>query len=112
MGIHAEVEKGDWETIISKLMGMGISDRETLEKILLGFGEHIGEYYIILNNEFYEDFNSYYGVSVLLDKHFGLEDTFDVFLHECTVMVCNSNEMEVADNLGLDIDWDGEVDGI
>ena len=51
-------------------------DNQKLEDILRTFGNVIGDRYVILNNEFWEDYSCYYNVSTVIDKAFKVEDSF------------------------------------
>jgi hypothetical protein len=111
MGISIEMHKFRWNDLFEKIMKEGIKDtpknRKQLKKILESFGEHLGGWYIILGNEYYEGYNSYIELSILLDNFFNLKDTFGVLLedygeHECR---SNNNAYDVAENLGLLVKW-------
>jgi hypothetical protein len=47
-----------------------------VEKILLAGGEHIGDRYLILNNEYWDGYDSYYNVPSVLEEVFKVEDVF------------------------------------
>jgi hypothetical protein len=109
MGIYVDVQKGNYETIKSELnKKFSIEDTDFLEKILLQFGEKIGDQYVLLNNEYWEDNNSYYGVSRFIDRYFGVEDSFDIFLRHMTEVNANWNVYEAAEELGVELPEDDE----
>ncbi|MED3832970.1 hypothetical protein [Peribacillus frigoritolerans] len=104
MGTYVELKKGDYETIKSELVKRySIEDADFLEKILLQFGEKIGDQYVLLNNEYWEDNNSYYGVATFIDRYYGVEDSFDIFLRQMKEANANWNVYEAADELGVEL---------
>jgi hypothetical protein len=104
MGRYVELKKGNYEKIKSELVSrFNIEDIAFLEKVLLAFGEKIDDQYLLLNNEYWEEFNSYYGLSNFIDSYFGIEDSFDVFLEEMTDATANCGVHEVADELGVEL---------
>lgn len=111
MGVYVDLYKINFEDYINELMKEPkINDRKMLKKIMLEFGEKIGDQFILLNNEYYEDYNSYYSMFHLIDSYFEIEEyvdieSFDVFLEMREEMVSNMNQYEVAEGLELDIEW-------
>jgi hypothetical protein len=103
MSRSIEMNKGNINEIVEKLMSehKEIDSKDMLIKILGSFGEIIGDTYIILNNEHWEEYNSYYNVSSFIDMYFGCKDSFDVICYSMKEAVCNMNKHEVADLLGL-----------
>ena len=57
MGISVDLEKVNYEKFITELMNKfeKINDRDLLEKVVLQFGNRVGEDLVILHNEYYED---------------------------------------------------------
>lgn len=107
MGTSIDLYKYDYDTLVKTLVAeKGISDVAMLEKILLKFGEKIGTCYILLNNEYYEDYNSFYSCSSLIDNYFKVEDSFDIFLGLRKEVNCNQNTYEVAEELGIEYNDD------
>lgn len=103
MGATIELKTGDYNTIKNQLIDeFNITEVDLLEKILLSFGDKIDNTYILLNNEYDEESNSYYGVSEFIDKYFKA-DSFDVFLRNMTEGTANVNAYDVADNLGVEL---------
>jgi hypothetical protein len=99
-------------------------DERLLESILSKFGVVVGDRYIILDNELYEDGNPYYNVSFAIEKAFKLGDDADVFgrcfcpydlIGDNDYKQCGINYAEVYDvlyELGIeyDDDYDDEYD--
>lgn len=108
MGMYIELEKCNFKTLVDKLMeDPKIDDREMLEKILKGFGEVIGDTYLLLDNEFYEEYNSYYELERLLESYFRV-DCFDIIMKECREVNANQSASDVAELLGIEYNptWD------
>jgi hypothetical protein len=56
MGISVDLEKLNYKEFVDNLMkNPKINNRELLEKIILEFGNKIGEELVILHNELWED---------------------------------------------------------
>lgn len=80
MGTNVELMRYNYDKLVKELMKVpGIDNKEILERILLEFGEKINDQYILLNNEFWEDYNCYYNVSIVIDNVFKCKDSFDIF---------------------------------
>lgn len=63
MGANINLEKCNYNELLDRLMSeRNIQDKDMLEKILLSFGEKSGDTYYILNNEEWEEYNSYYNI--------------------------------------------------
>ena len=112
MSVDVDLHKVKYAKYLNELMKLEeVNDKETLEKILLKFGEKIGDYYILLNNEYYNDYNSYYNLFSLIDFYFKIDDTYpnksshEVFLNLCEEMVANRNRYDVAYELGIEVEW-------
>ncbi len=111
MGVDIELYKVKYNEYIKELMKKEeVDDQEMLERILLEFGEKIGEYYILLNNEYYEDYNSYYNLFAVIDSYFKIddvspnEDSHEIFLDISEEMVAHKDKYDVAEKLNLEID--------
>lgn len=103
MGTSVELQVGDYVQIREGLIEQGVPDDIFIDKILSKFGEAVGDRYFLLNNEFYEDFNSFYGVSDFIDKLYNV-DSFPVFLRQMSeASGCNRNIYDVADELGIEL---------
>lgn len=103
MGRSVELKVGNYDTILNQLVeSFKIEDVEFLEKVLLSFGEKLGDSYVLLHNEYYEEFNSYFNVSEFIDRYYNV-DSFRVFLDNMSEGVSNMNAYEVADSLGVEL---------
>lgn len=103
MGRAVELKVGNYDTVLNKLVDkFEIEDVEFLEKVLLSFGEKLGDSYVLLHNEYYEEFNSYFNVAEFIDRYYDV-DSFNVFLDNMTEGVSNMNTYDVADNLGVEL---------
>lgn len=104
MGININLEKCNFNELVNNLMTQrNIKDQKMLEKILLAFGEKTGDIYYLLNNEKWEDYNSYYNVATFIDKYFGIEDSFDIICDLTKDAICNQGIYEVAECLGIQL---------
>lgn len=101
MGIDICLHKYNWDELISKLKSIGIDDIKKLEQMLLAFGEKCNNSYYLLNNEQWEDFNSYYLLSELIDEYFKIEDSFDIFMDSGERLDMSKEKAEVMEEIGL-----------
>ena len=77
MGISIDLEKVNYEKLIEELMkDKKINDRELLEKIILEFGNLVGEDLVLLHNEYYEDGICTWNLFNMIDEVFETEDTY------------------------------------
>ena len=80
MGRSVEVKSYDYEQLVKEIKAYyKTADSSLIEKILLAGGDKIGDRYIILNNEFWETYDSYYNVTSVLDEYLGNEELENVF---------------------------------
>lgn len=106
MGRSVDLNKYDYfELKMELIKEFGIDNSDgMLDKILLSFGEipSDSDTYFLLNNEFWEDDNSYYGCPTLIDKYYKVDGSFNVF---CKLgkesKVASMNWYDVADKLGI-----------
>jgi len=97
MGISIDLHRYSFDELVSKLMEKeGINDKEMLEKILTFFGLRIGDVYLLLNNELSGAYNSYYSAPDFINRYFGVEKSFDIFLDLWDV-VNMSNDIDCAE---------------
>lgn len=107
MGIDIDLCKCNFKELKKAYMEKfpQIQDEDLLEKVLLEFGTVIGEDYVILCNEYYEDGNCFYNVSPVLEKVFKLpddSDAFDILLAKRKEILSHKEEYEAYENLGID----------
>jgi hypothetical protein len=77
MGRSIDLYSYDYEKLINKTLEVCKTDnRELVEKVLLTCGSKIGDRYVILNQEMWEDCSCYYNVANALDKIFNVDDSF------------------------------------
>lgn len=101
MGISVELKGCNYQTLRDELLKIeGVRDEKMLDDILFAFGHVVGDEYILLKNEYYEECNSYYNASIFLDKYYGV-DSFRVFLNLLKKVNCNQSLYEVAETLGV-----------
>jgi hypothetical protein len=67
------------DNLILKLKEWGASDDALLLSILQSCGSFVGKSYVLLCNEYYEEFNPYYNVMSLLESAFGLDNAYRAF---------------------------------
>lgn len=103
MSVIIQLYKYNWDRLILNLQGLGIEDTGTLEKILLEFGERCGNRYYILNNGYYEEYNSYYNVMSFIQNYFDIEDGgHSIFMaNRKYVESSGQSELDIRDKLGL-----------
>lgn len=110
MGRSIDLYSYDYEKLVNKILQVCNTDnRELIEKVLTTCGNHVGDRYIILNQEFWEGYSCYYNVASVLEKMFKVEDVFgEVF---CTFndeetdkqeLINVIEEYEIYEALGID----------
>ena len=77
----------------------GRSVKEFFERVLPQFGKRYGDYFIVLWNEVYEEYNAGVELMHAVDLYFGLEDTY---LDGYAWGTSHANAFEVLEDLGLD----------
>ena len=86
MSTDVNIHIGNYETLIAAWMNHGATDRAFLEVAMDVLGYHIGDQYIIIYTELYEDANPACILTSIIDDHFGLKDdgtgdsTFEILL--------------------------------
>lgn len=101
IGISIELRGCKYQTLREELLKLeGVQDEKMLDDILLSFGHAAGDDYVLLNNEYYEEYNSYYGASIFIDRYYGV-DSFRIFLNVMKEVNCNQSLNEVAESLGV-----------
>ena len=77
MSMSVDLYSYNFEKLINKILTFcKTDDKELVEKVLLSCGNKIGDKYIILNQELWEEYNCYYNVARVLEKIFHVEDVF------------------------------------
>ena len=114
MGFIVEVEKCNFNELVTNLCDKyKIKDKELLEKILLEFGELIGDTYVIMHNEYWEDGICTWNCFRLINRVFKIEedkDSYDEFLHLSKTMKGYMEVDEAIDKLGLKAYLESEVE--
>ena len=93
MSSDIELYKYNWDRLILDLRRLGIEDIYQLENILLAFGEKCGGKYYLLNNEIWEEYNSFNGVIEVIADYFNVEfgKVEDVFINNRKILdMCRS----------------------
>lgn len=77
MGLGVELYKYNYNELIDAIAEHVESDDFTLiKKVLLSCGEKIGDSYIIVRNDFWDEMDPYFTLFNLLDNIFNVSDTF------------------------------------
>ena len=96
MSSDIELYKYNWDRLIL--------DQYKLENILLAFGEKCGNRYYLLNNEVWDEYNSFYGSIEVIEEYFNIETgkVGRVFINDRTYLhnTCRST-FEVTEALNL-----------
>ena len=106
------------DCIIKKLKVENTKEnRDLIQRVLDKFGYTHEGAYIILNNEFTEDWNPYFNICTVLASAFGQSeskiDLFDCFYDKKVkhdYLKSYADKYEVADELGIELIEDGEED--
>lgn len=106
MSTSVDLYKLNYKGFVDKLMkNPKINNRELLEKIILEFGNQVGEDLIILGNEFWEDGICTWNMFTMIKEVFELEDdeyVSDIF-GELRQRLVEYKEIDDAyENLGLE----------
>ena len=103
MGIDIDVYKYNLKKLKKSFMELPeVNDEDLLTKIMLEFGEVIGDSYIILDNEYYEDGNCFYNLSSMIDQVFETKDSFNVLLDQRESVLSYKELYDAYNNLGLE----------
>ena len=104
--MSVDLYKLNYKKFVDKLMeNPKINDRELLEKIILEFGNKIGEDLVILENEFWEDGICTWNMFAMITEIFELEedDYVDIVFSKLQKSLIEYKEIDDAyDNLGLE----------
>jgi hypothetical protein len=103
MGISIDLHIYDYARLMDALEEKGATDRDLAARILARCGHHLGEHYVLLNNE-YGEFSPYYKVARLFDAAFKGTDFFDVFLNLTRRNgISWVDDEDVAEALGIEL---------
>lgn len=101
MGRCVDVCIYNYNDLVENFVKEGCEDKELLEKILLKFGHHIGEKYVILCNEFYEEYNPKWELMDLIKNIFKLK-TRALWDTKKEYGISGACAYEVAEELGIE----------
>lgn len=106
MGISIDLEKINYHRFIEKLMeNKKVNNRYLLEKIMLEFGNKIGNDLVILHNEYYEDGICTWNMCNMIDEVFklkGSESSYSIYSN-LRIELTSYKEIEKAyENLGIE----------
>ena len=106
MSMSVDLYKLNYKEFIDELMkNPKINNRELLEKIILEFGNKVGEDLIILENEFWEDGICTWNMQNMITEVFNLQDDceyVDNVFYNLEQDLINYKEIDDAyENLGL-----------
>lgn len=106
--MSVDLYKLNYKKFVDKLMeNPKINDRELLEKIILEFGNKIGEDLVILENEFWEDGICTWNMENMITEVFNLQDDCEYvsnIFYNLKQDLINYKEIDKAyENLGLDM---------
>lgn len=106
MSIDVDLYKLNYNQFINELMKEPkINDRNLLEKVILEFGNKIGEDLVILHNEYYEDGICTWKMFHMIEEVFKLDDdeyVSDVFYDLRKKLIDYKEIDEAYENLGLE----------
>lgn len=106
MGISIDLEKVNYNEFVKKLMeNKKINNKELLEKIILEFGNKIGDELVILHNEYYEEGICTWNMCTMINEVFGLdyyEDSNEVLLKLSKEIIGYKEIDEAYENLGIE----------
>ena len=106
MSMSVDLYKLNYKGFVDKLMeNTKINNRELLEKIILEFGNKVGEDLIILENEFWEDGICTWNMFTMITEVFELEDddyVSDVFYELRKNLISYKEIDEAYENLSME----------
>lgn len=110
MGQSIDLYSYNYEKLVNKTLEVCKTDnKKVVEDILLACGNKIGNKYIILNQELWEDSSCYYNVAIVLEHVFNTEDvfgkvfcTFDDDELEREDLISAIDKYEIYSNIGID----------
>ena len=109
MGISIDLEKVNYKEFVNKLLeNEKIKDKELLERIILEFGNKIGDELVILHNEYYEDGTCSWNMCNMIEEVFGLKSdensedyVYDIYSDLNSYLISYKEIDEAYENLGL-----------
>lgn len=106
MSMSVDLEKLNYKEFVDKLMkNPKINNKDLLEKIILEFGNKVGEELVILHNEFWEEGICDWNMFKMIQEIFELEDdeyVSDVY-YDLRKKLIDYKEIDDAyENLGLE----------
>lgn len=106
MSISVDIEKLNYKEFVDKLMkNPKINNKNLLEKIILEFGNKVGEELVILHNELWEDGICTWNMFAMIQEIFELEDDeyiSDVFYELRKDLISYKEIDDAYENLGLE----------
>lgn len=106
MSISIDLDKVNYNDFINQLMkNSQIADKELLEKIVLEFGNKVGEDLVVLSNEYYETGHCLWNMFHMIEEVFGLDDkdyASDVWYNLRKGLIDYKEIDEAYENLGLE----------
>ena len=107
MGYSVDLYKLNFKKFVAKLMeNPKINNKELLEKIILQFGNKVGEDLVILENEFFEEAVSTWEMANMIGEVFNLTEKeqyeYDEIFYDLSEdLITNKNRKDAYENLGL-----------
>ena len=107
MSINIDLEKVNYKKFVNRLMeNKKVNNKDLLEKIILQFGNLIGDELILLHNEYYEDGICTWNMCKMIDEVFGLneinEDSYNIYLSLRENMITYKEIDEAYEDLNLE----------
>lgn len=109
MSIDVDLEKVNYKNFVNKLMeNKKVNNKDLLEKIILQFGNLIGDDLVLLHNEYYEDGICTWNMCKMINEVFGLdeikEDSYDIYLSLRENMISYKEIDEAYKSLNLEME--------
>ena len=101
MSSDIELYKYNWDRLVLDLK-MLVDNTDKIEKILLAFGERCGNRYYLLNNEIWDEYNSFFNVIYFIRNYFDLDasSVANLFINNRKILDhMSSSSEEVYDRL-------------
>lgn len=101
MGVNIDIHSYDYNELVDGIQKYTrTKDIKLIKYVLEQCGSHIGDRYIILNQELWEDYSAYYNVASVIDELFNVDDSFSEIF--CTFDNKFSHEQLLSESDSVD----------
>jgi len=102
MGVSIDIYQYSWNEIFEAINAIA-QDPVEVEKALLEFGTRFDDAYLILHNEYYEEYNAHWEVREFFERRYGIPDDL-WYKFSSNSLNANKSCYCVEQELGIDLD--------